>query len=101
MDLFISKAYAAYTSSGSSSGSNAFDVLLGKILTNIVNPIVYLLFALAVVYFLFGVFTFIKNSEEPKAREQGQRHMIYGVIGVFIMISARGIINLILSTLGL
>jgi hypothetical protein len=78
-----------------------FDRLWENIITQIANPIIYLLFALAVVYFMWGVMVFIKNADSPEKRAEGFQHMKWGIIGVFIMISAKGIINLILATLGL
>ena len=99
MDFFISKVYAA--SSDAASGNTAFDRLLGKILTDIVTPIVYFLFALAVIYFLWGMIKFIQNADDSDGRKEGQSNMIWGVVGLFIMVSARGIIGVILSTLGL
>lgn len=110
MDFLVQKAYAAVTGSDSPvnniatdnvvNGSN-FNDLLSKILSNIVNPIIYLLMALAVVYFIWGVVVFIQNADKAEKRDEGYKHMIWGVIGIFIMISAKGIINIILSTLGI
>ena len=89
----ITKAYAE-----SDSGSSTFDSLLSKISTEILLPIIYLLFALSLVYFLWGVFVFVKNSDNPEKRSEGYDHMIWGIIGLFIMISANGIVNLITNT---
>lgn len=103
LDFIIQKAYAAsYPGPDSTTGSGAgFNTLLTKILNNIVNPVVYLLIALAVIYFLYGMFQFIRNADDTTKRKEGYDHMIWGVIGLFIMLSAKGIINLILSTMGL
>ncbi len=75
--------------------------LLNKVITQIAQPIVYLLFALAVVYFLYGVMLFIRNADAPEKRAEGLQHIIWGLIGLFIMVSAVGIINLIKGTIGL
>ena len=100
MDFLVQKAYAAGI--GPSSTSNTtFNTLLQKILTNVVNPIIYLLMALAVVYFVWGMLVFIQNADNAEKRQDGYKHMIWGVVGIFIMISAKGIIGIILSTLGL
>ena len=96
MDFLIQKAYAA----DSTIGSTAFNDLLNKILDNIVIPVIYLIVALAVIYFLWGVMIFIKNADNPEKRSEGYKHMIWGIIGIFIMISARGIIGIIVSTIG-
>lgn len=66
----------------------------------VVNPVVQLLFALAIVYFLYGVFTYIRKSDDPGERQTGGRHIIWSVIGIFIMVSVWGIIRVLKSTIG-
>src|SRR3989344_6728427 len=66
----------------------------------IVNPLIGLLFALAVVYFLYGVFEFLLNQENDEKKTTGKSHMLWGVIGIGIMMSVWFIIQVILSTLG-
>lgn len=97
IDFLIPKAYAA----GLPGETTVFDTLLQKILTNVVNPIIYLIAALAVAYFVWGVMIFIKNADNPTKRTEGYQHMIWGIVGLFIMVSAKGIINIILTTMGL
>lgn len=74
--------------------------LLNKILENIVNPVISLLIGLAVIYFLWGVFEFIRNADSSEERKKGGLNMLWGAIGLFIMVTAYGIINLILGTMG-
>lgn len=74
--------------------------LIDNILLYIVDPFITLLVAVAVIYFLWGVFQFIRNADSPEDRKTGQMHMFFGVLGIAIMFSAYGVINLILSTLG-
>lgn len=57
-----------------------------------------LLFALATLYFLFGLMKFIQNQDDENAQEEGKRHMVWGVIGIFLMIAVYGILNLIGTT---
>ncbi len=77
------------------------DQLIAKINDAIVNPLIALLFALAFVIFLWGVFQMIRNAGNEKERETGQQHILWGVIGMFIMIAVKGIIAIIGKTLGL
>ncbi|KKR70176.1 MAG: hypothetical protein UU13_C0012G0022 [Candidatus Nomurabacteria bacterium GW2011_GWB1_40_7] len=51
----------------------------------IINPLIALLFALAVVFFLYGVFEFIANQENEEKKTTG-------MMGVFM------IMNMILKT---
>jgi uncharacterized membrane protein YidH (DUF202 family) len=73
---------------------------VGKISTNILNPLIALMFGLAVLYFIYGVLQYIWNPDNEDARETGRRSMIWGIIGMFIMVSVFGIMRLIISSIG-
>ncbi len=66
----------------------------------VVNPIVQLMFALAVVYFIYGVFTYIRKSDDSDGRLTGGRHILWSTVGLFIMVSVWGIIAVLRSTIG-
>lgn len=101
MGLLIQKAHAAGYPGETAVTGTSFNHLLNNILSDIIIPIIYLIMALAVVYFVWGVLVFIQNADNPEKRADGYKHMIWGVIGIFIMVSANGIISIIKSTLGL
>lgn len=69
-----------------------------KINDAILTPIIVLLFALAVVYFLFGVAKFVRNQDNETELEAGKQHMVWGVVGISIMVAVYGILNLIQSS---
>lgn len=75
--------------------------LMGKIGDLIINPLIVLLFALALVLFLWGLAQFLLNPEDSSGRENAKRKIVWGVIGLFIMVSAYGILNIFLRTLGI
>ena len=81
---------------------NAIDTntLIQNILTNIVNPLILLMVGVAIIFFLWGVFEFIRNADSSEERKKGGEHMLYGALGLFIMSTAYGILNLILGTIG-
>jgi uncharacterized membrane protein YidH (DUF202 family) len=74
--------------------------LLRKFNELILNPVIVGMFALAVLLFIYGVFKYVKNSDSDEERATGRRHMVWGVVGMFIMISVFGIIQVILNTVG-
>jgi uncharacterized membrane protein YidH (DUF202 family) len=76
------------------------DTFLQNVNTQILNPLIGFLFALAVVYFLYGVFEFISNQENEESKTTGKSHMLWGVVGITIMMGVWTILNLILSTIG-
>lgn len=74
--------------------------IIEKLNDLILNPLITLLFAVALGYFLFGLLRFIQNQDDANAQEEGKRHMVWGVIGIFLMVAVYGILNLIGATLG-
>ena len=91
MDLFYTKvAYAA-----------RFDDFLTNVNSFIINPLITLLFALAVAYFLWGMFEFILNQQNEEKKTTGKGHMLWGVIGIAIMMAVWAILGIILNTLNI
>jgi hypothetical protein len=77
---------------------NAF---LGKVVVQIINPIILLLAASAFIVFLWGVYEFVANAGDETKRKDGRRAIMWGLIGLVIIFGAYGIINLALATAGL
>ena len=73
------------------------DALIAKINQFIISPIVYLLATFAVLYFLYGMFQFMRKSEDKAGRKDGAQHMLWGVVGLTIIFSVRGIIAVLTS----
>jgi hypothetical protein len=73
------------------------DKLKGAILF----PLIMLLMGVALLIFLWGVFTYITHAEGDEARQTGKRHMIFGIIGLVIMVSAYAILQVALNTFGI
>jgi uncharacterized membrane protein len=75
--------------------------LFEKATQNIVNPIITLFLIGALVLFVFGIFEFIKGADNDEARNKGKQHMIWGIVGLFIMVSVFAIIRVLLDTFGI
>ncbi len=70
--------------------------LLSKIQTQILNPLINFLLILATVIFLWGVIQYVIGSQgDPKKLEQGKNIMIWGIVGLAVMVSAWGIVAMI------
>ncbi len=74
------------------------ETLINRLLDKVINPLVFLLFVAALIYFLWGVFMYLKDGEKSDARATGGQHMMWGLIGLVIMMSVYGIIRLIVNT---
>jgi hypothetical protein len=75
--------------------------LVKRVNAVILNPFIVFLFAVALVYFIYGVFEFLANAESEDARTKGKQHMLWGVIGMFIMMAVFGIMQVIINTIGI
>ena len=67
----------------------------------IINPLIILLFAVALIYFLYGVLVYIGNADNEEERRKGARHILWSIVGFFVMLGVYGIILLIINTFGL
>jgi len=56
---------------------------------------------LGLVYFIYGVIEYVAHGDNEEGRTTGTRHMIWGIVGLFIMFGVFGIIHLILNTFGI
>ena len=71
-------------------------------ITFINGTLVPLIFAVAFIVFLYGVFkTFILGGGDETKREEGRQLMLYAVIGFLLMVSIWGIVNLLANGFGL
>ena len=77
--------------------------LMARINEYIINPAITLLFIIAFVMFVWGLFNFFRakgGGGEQDGVEQGKRHILWGIIGMVIMVSVFGIMQLLITSLG-
>ena len=72
--------------------------LLNNINKFVLNPLITLAFAIALLVFFIGIFQFINSETADSKREQGKKKILWGLVGMFIMISAYGLIRIVLGT---
>lgn len=72
-----------------------------SIVSNIINALIPITISLTVVYFLYGVSTYVLNSGDPEKRSEGRQVMLYGIVALFVMTSVWGLVNLITNTFSL
>ncbi|RJQ30733.1 hypothetical protein C4572_03630 [Candidatus Parcubacteria bacterium] len=84
-------------SGGSGGGSGTFWNLF-YIIEDIMDRIVIFLIALAVIFFLYGVLKYIKSGGDEDERKKGGQLVLYGIIGLFVMVSFWGFVNILVYT---
>lgn len=65
--------------------------LIDKIWQNAIQPFLVFLFAWAVVLFIYGLVEFIYGADNQEKRANGKKHIMWGLIGMSIMLSAYAI----------
>lgn len=66
----------------------------------IIFPLMSLMMAVALLMFLWGCYEYVLHSDEDGGRTTGKRHMLYGIIGLLVMISAYAILRVAAGTFG-
>lgn len=74
------------------------DGLLNGIIREIINPLILLMFGVAILVFLYGGFELISSGENSEKKDSGKRNLFWGIVGLFIMTGVYGIIQLVLGT---
>ncbi len=82
--------------------SNATGTIQGIIcdISKILNTVIPVIIVLGVVYFVWGVVTYVISSEE-EAKAAGKNRMIWGIIGLVVIVSMWGLVNIVVNTFGL
>jgi hypothetical protein len=72
---------------------------LYRTVMSLINQAIYLIIGLAVLGFLWGIVKLILNLSNAQAKQEAKTYMLYGIITIFIMTSAWGIVNILTVTL--
>ena len=72
--------------------------LVAQVNNIIIYPLITLFLAIAVLVFAWGVLQFLMNAEDSSARTEGRRHMLYGIIGIVVMVSAYTLLTIAVRT---
>lgn len=99
---FAPIAFAQVGITGSDSGTcnlSSSGTLFGLLCKagQLLNAVVPVLIALAVVYFVWGVVTYVISSDE-EAKKTGRDRIIFGIIGLAVIIGLWGLVNLLKNT---
>ncbi len=73
---------------------------INKILAGAVWPFIGFIFALAIAIFLYGLMEFALNADSDEKREKGKSHIVWGIVGLFIMFAVWGIVIIIMNFVG-
>ncbi len=79
---------------------DAANELARKVTEVVINPLIALIFAVGLLVFVWGMVEYVWSlSSNAKNKEQGKQHMLWGLIGMFVMVASYAIIKIVASTL--
>ena len=75
--------------------------LAGRLATAIINPLLALVFGAGLIVFVWGLVQYlyalnVTGEQDP----EGKKHMLWGMVGMFIMAAAFTIIKITANTVG-
>lgn len=70
------------------------------IVGNILDTLIPILIVFGVVYFIWGVVSFVISNDE-EAKTKGRDRMIYGIIGLVVIVAMWGLVGIVKNTFGL
>ena len=76
-----------------------FKELIGLFL-DLINPILGLMVGFALLAFFKGLVSFIAKAGDARSHEAGRSLMVWGIIGLFVMVSVFGILRFFYSDFG-
>jgi hypothetical protein len=76
------------------------DTILQKIGTEIFEPLYQFVVVISVLYFLYGVAKFVYDMRNPTEKNTGKQHLLWGMVGLFIILSVGGILKIFESVFG-
>ena len=69
------------------------DQILQNVVSYLLSPLYQLCAAIAIVYFLYGAMKFVMDLNDPEKKNVGKNHLLYGTIGLFIILSVGGLLR--------
>jgi len=76
-------------------------ILFEYITCTIERTVIPLLFAIALVIFIWGVVQYVINSDQEEKKAKGRQFMIWGIIGLTVMIGVWGLVGILGGTFGI
>jgi hypothetical protein len=67
----------------------------------LMQSIVFLIFGLAVMFFLWGILKYIFNGSDEKQREESKKFMLWGIVGLTVMVSVWGLVSILANIFGM
>lgn len=75
--------------------------IIARLNDAIIFPAITLMIGVAVVVFTWGVFQYVRGEKGAVSHKKGAQLMMWSVIGILVMVSARAILSLAAGAFGI
>lgn len=84
-----------------SAHARTFAQIVDQVFVPTGDLIITLLYGVAFIFFLFGMFRyfFVSGEAAEEARTKGKQHMLWGIIGLVVLFSVWGLVRILLNLL--
>lgn len=69
------------------------DQILSRVVSEIFSPLYQLAVGITILYFLYGVARYVIDLNNPDKKTTGKSHLLWGTVGLFIVLSVGGILE--------
>ena len=69
-------------------------------LQGVINVVITFLIGIGVLVIIYGILGYIMSAGNEEKRGEAKQYIIWGIIGVFIMLSIWGLINILINSFG-
>lgn len=82
-------------------GVSNFKDLVQAVIGCFLRPAVYLIIAMSIIAFLWGTFKLLIVDADSKDKGPAKNFMFWGIVGIFVMVSLWGLVNVLSRTFNL
>src|SRR3989344_3468097 len=68
-------------------------------INGVINLVFPVLVGIAVIVIIWAIFQMVLNAGDEEARKAGRTKLLWGIIGIFLMLSVWGLINILINTI--
>jgi len=83
----------------SAQGLSGIETIATSIRT-ILNIVIYIMFALLIIYFIWGVIQYVSAGGDEEKLKAGKQHMIWGIVGIAVVGAIWGVASWLWNVFG-
>lgn len=72
-----------------------------EFIRTLINAVIPILIGIAVLWFIWGVISFVAAGDSEESRKAARNRIIWGIVFIFVVVSVWGLVNILIETFGL